>query len=73
MTTDPIATPTEKVAMARLATSLSAVSTFFTSGGKMMMSIEPMLQKKLIAMIARNRRRICSVAAISRHEAVKGL
>ena len=32
--TEPIATPTEKITRNRLATSLPAWSTFFTSGGK---------------------------------------
>ena len=48
ISTDPIAIPTEKMAMNRLATCSLAPSTFFTSGGKMMISTAPMVQKKLI-------------------------
>src|SRR3546814_10141136 len=54
MTIDPIAMPTEKIAMTRLATRSSAVRMFFTSGGKMMISTAPIVQKKLIAQIDRN-------------------
>ena len=46
ITTDPIATPIEKIAMARLATSLSAVRTFFTSGGKTIVLAKGDLQWK---------------------------
>ena len=73
MTTDPIATPIEKTPRTRLATLAPAVSTFFTSGGKMTTSTEPIVQKKLIAQIARNSRGMWSVPEISRHEAVNGL
>src|SRR3546814_5616642 len=59
MTIDPIAMPTEKIAMTRLATRSSAVRMFFTSGGKMMISTAPIVQKKLIAQIDRNSRGIC--------------
>ena len=48
MATEPIAMPIEKMAMNRLATCSSAPSTFFTSGGKMMISTAPIVQKKLI-------------------------
>ncbi len=54
--------PIEKIAMNMLATCSSAPRTFFTSGGKMMISTAPMVQKKLIARIARNSRRMCMVA-----------
>src|SRR3546814_15260720 len=57
--TDPIATPMEKMARNRLATSLLAVNTFFTKGGKMMMRIDPIIQKKLMAQIARNNLGMC--------------
>ena len=50
---DPIAMPIEKIAKNRLATDLSAVRTFFTSGGNWMNSTDPTAQKKLIDMIAR--------------------
>ena len=73
ITTEPIATPTENTAITKLATRSSAVSTFFTSGGKTMISTAPIVQKKLIATIARNSRGMCSVALISRHDAVNGL
>ena len=57
--------PIEKMAMNRLATCSLAPSTFFTSGGKMMISTAPMVQKKLIARMARNSRRMCRVALTS--------
>ena len=60
--TDPIAIPTEKMAMNRLATCSFAPSTFFTSGGKMMISTAPIVQKKLMARIARNSRGMCIVS-----------
>ena len=47
--------------------------TFFTSGGKVTISTAPIVQKKLIAQIARNSRGMCIVALISRHDAVNGL
>ena len=62
MSTEPIAIPTEKMPMNRLATCSLAPSTFFTSGGKMMISTAPMVQKKLIDRIARNSRGMCKVA-----------
>ena len=61
--------PIEKMARNRLATCSSAPSTFFTSGGKMMISTAPIVQKKLIARIARNSRGMCSVALTSAIEA----
>ena len=73
MTTDPTAMPIERVAVNRLATSCVVVSTSFTSGGKMMMSTAPIVQKKLIAQIARNSRGTCSVALMRRHDEVNGL
>src|SRR3546814_6567850 len=66
--TDPIATPMEKMARNRLATSLLAVNTFFTKGGKMMMRIDPIIQKKLMAQIARNNLGMCMVIPISRQD-----
>src|SRR3546814_19439357 len=68
MYTDPIATPMEKMARNRLATSLLAVKTFFTKGGKMMMRIDPIIQKKLTAQIARNNLGMCMVIPISRQD-----
>ena len=65
MRTDPIAMPTEKIAVKRLATAGSAPSVFFTNAGKMLMSTAPMVQKKLIESIARNNRRMCIVALTS--------
>ena len=59
---DPIAIPIEKTAMNKLATRSSAPNTFFTSGGKMMISTAPMVQKKLIEQMARKSRRMCMVA-----------
>ena len=73
MITEPIATPTEKIASTTLAVAASAVSTFFTKGGKITISTEPIVQKKLIAQMARNSRGMCSVLALSRSEAAKGL
>ena len=55
---EPSATPTEKITRNRLATSLLAKSTFLASGGNWMNSTAPIVQKKLIAMIARNTRLI---------------
>jgi len=69
MRIDPIAIPIEKMAMKRLATCSFAPSTFFTSGGKMMISTAPMVQKKLIEQIARNSRGMCIVALTSRTDA----
>ena len=60
-----MAMPIEKMARNRLATGLSAVSTFFTSGGNWMKRMEPTAQNRLIAMIARNSRRICMVPRTS--------
>ena len=37
-----------------------------------MISTAPIVQKKLIAQIARNSRGMCMVPATSRHDAVKG-
>src|SRR3546814_11681887 len=54
MTIDTIAMPTEKIAMTRLATRSSAVRMFFTSGGKMMISTAPIVQKKLREQSERN-------------------
>ncbi len=51
--TDPIATPTEKITRNRLATSLLAEMTFLASGGNWMKSTAPIVQKKLIARIAK--------------------
>src|SRR3546814_5821357 len=58
----------EKMARNRLATSLLAVNTFFTKGGKMMMRIDPIIQKKLMAQIARNNLGMCMVIPISRQD-----
>ena len=68
ISTDPTATPMEKMARNRLATSLLAVNTFFTSGGKTMIRIDPIIQKKLMAQMARNRRGMCMVTLIRRQE-----
>ena len=73
MATDPIATPMEKTTRNRLATSGLAMMVFFASGGNWMNSTAPIVQKKLIAQIARNSRGMCIVALISRHDAVNGL
>src|SRR3990167_8544738 len=51
--TDPIATPIEKINRNRLATSLLAFRTFLARGGNWMKRPAPMVQKKLIAMMAR--------------------
>src|SRR3546814_19295312 len=72
MTIDPIAMPTEKIAMTRLATRSSAVRMFFTSGGKMMFSTAPIVKKKLIAQIDRNTTGICIVAPPRSHYTGKG-
>ena len=68
-----IATPTEKIAIIRLATSLVDVSTLLASGVKITISTAPIVQKKLIAQIAQNRRGMCIVLAMSRQDAVNGL
>ena len=67
--TEPIATPTEKVARNSVATVWSAPSAFLTSGGNWAASTAPIAQKKLMAMIARNRRGMCSVLLTSVRDA----
>ena len=69
ISTDPKATPIEKMARKAVATSSLAWSTFLTKGGNWAARIAPIDQKKLIAPIARNRRGMCIVAFTSAIEA----
>ena len=62
---DPIATPIENITRKRLATSLLAWSTFLASGGNWMNRTAPIVQKKLIAMIAKYTRRLSIVLRTS--------
>jgi hypothetical protein len=62
ISTDPTATPTEKMARKSVATCSLACSTFLTRGGNWAARIAPIIQKKLIEAIARNSRGMCRVA-----------
>src|SRR4051794_21260051 len=71
--TEPIAIPIENSAVSVLYTRGSAASAFLIRGGNRTISTVPIIQKKLIARMARNSRGMCIVALTSRQEAVIGL
>src|SRR3954465_14775280 len=73
MATEPIAMPIENMAVSVLYTRGSALSAFLIRGGNSTISTVPIIQKKLIARMARNSRGMCIVALTSRHDAVIGL
>src|SRR3546814_3864873 len=72
-TIEPMATPTEKMAVNSVATVLSAASAFLTSGGNCAARIAPIAQKKLIETMARNSRGMCIVELTICHEERKKL
>ena len=63
---EPMAIPIEKNAVNRVATVLSPPSAFLTMGGKIDPNTAPIPQKKLIAIMARNRCGTCMVSRTSR-------